>query len=210
LTRTTYRTVAGEGSAEIEVDRSRFRCVLARVEDEDGARAVVEAQRREHWNARHHCSAAILGPAGEVERSSDDGEPSGTAGAPMLDVLRGAGLSDVVAVTTRWFGGVLLGTGGLSRAYADSVRAALDQVTVVDRVLMEECEVTVDLAAVGRLEHELRSRGTQVLGVDYTDVATVRLAVPLRALAIVEEAVEELTGGQAQLGRIGAEWVDVG
>lgn len=210
MTTTSYRTVAAEGWAEIEVDRSRFRCLLARADDEDTARAVLEDQRRTHWNARHHCSAFILGPDGAVERANDDGEPSGTAGAPMLDVLRGAGLSDVVAVTTRWFGGVLLGTGGLARAYADSVRAALDQATLLERVLMEECEVTVDLSAVGRLEHELRARGTQVLGVEYTDMATVRLAVPPRALSVTEETVEELTAGQAQLQRVGSEWVDVG
>ncbi|HET9501427.1 MAG TPA: YigZ family protein [Marmoricola sp.] len=209
MTSTAYRTVATEAWAEIEVERSRFRCLLARVDDEGGARGVVEVQRRDHWNAQHHAHAVILGPDGAVERSSDDGEPSGTAGAPMLDVLRGAGVSDVIAVTTRWFGGVLLGTGGLARAYADSVRAALGQAGLVDRVLMEECEVTVDLAVVGRLEHELRARGTQVLGVDYTDMATVRLAVPPQALAIIEEAVEELTGGEASLFRTGSEWVDV-
>lgn len=208
--RTSYRTVAREGWAEIEVERSRFRCLLARVEDEEAARSVVDAQRREHWNARHHCSAFVLGPDGAVQRSSDDGEPAGTAGAPMLDVLRGAGVSDVIAVTTRWFGGVLLGTGGLARAYGDSVRAALEAVPLVERVLMEQGEVTVDLAAVGRLEHELRARGTQVLGVEYTDVATVRLAMPPQAYDTVREAVEELTGGVAHLVRGGAQWVDVG
>jgi uncharacterized YigZ family protein len=208
--RTSYRTVAREGWAEIEVERSRFRCLLARVEDEEAARSVVDAQRREHWNARHHCSAFVLGPDGAVQRSSDDGEPAGTAGAPMLDVLRGAGVSDVIAVTTRWFGGVLLGTGGLARAYGDSVRAALEAVPLVERVLMEQGEVTVDLAAVGRLEHELRARGTQVLGVEYTDVATVRLAMPPQAYDTVREAVEELTGGIAHLVRGGAQWVDVG
>jgi uncharacterized YigZ family protein len=208
--RTSYRTVAREGWAEIEVERSRFRCLLARVEDEEAARSVVDEQRREHWNARHHCSAFVLGPDGAVQRSSDDGEPAGTAGAPMLDVLRGAGVSDVIAVTTRWFGGVLLGTGGLARAYGDSVRAALEAVPLVERVLMEQGEVTVDLAAVGRLEHELRARGTQVLGVEYTDVATVRLAMPPQAYDTVREAVEELTGGIAHLVRGGAQWVDVG
>ena len=126
----------------------------------------------------------------------------------MLEVLRGRELSDVVAVVTRWFGGTLLGTGGLSRAYADAVRAALDVATFVQRVEQELCEVTVDLAAAGRLEHELRSRGTKVLNTEYTDVATLSLAVPTIAVAIAEEIVAELTEGSAELVHRGRRWVD--
>jgi uncharacterized YigZ family protein len=203
-----YLTIAGPGSAEIEVSRSRFLCNLERVEDEMSARSVVEQARKEHWNARHHCSAFILGPDRSIERSSDDGEPPGTGGAPMLEVLRGRELSDVVAVVTRWFGGTLLGTGGLSRAYADAVRAALEVTTLVQRVEQELCEVTVDLAAAGRLEHELRSRGTKVLNTEYTDVATLSLAVPAIAVPIAEEIVAELTEGQAALVHRGLRWVD--
>ena len=120
----SYLTIAGDGVAEIEVSRSRFRCALVRVDDEMSARSVVEQARKEHWNARHHCSAYILGPGRSIERAQDDGEPPGTGGAPMLEVLRGREVSDIVAVVTRWFGGTLLGTGGLTRAYADAVRAA--------------------------------------------------------------------------------------
>jgi uncharacterized YigZ family protein len=203
-----YLTVAGHGQAEIEVSRSRFLCTLERVEDEFSARSVIEQARREHWAARHHCSAFVLGPGRDVERSSDDGEPPGTGGAPMLEVLRGRGLSDVVAVVTRWFGGTLLGTGGLSRAYADAVRAALEVTPLVERVEQELCEVTVDLAAAGRLEHELRSRGTKVLNIDYTDLATLSIAVPLIAVPVAEEIVAELTEGQAELVHRGRRWVD--
>ncbi|WP_246004735.1 IMPACT family protein [Nocardioides marmorisolisilvae] len=203
-----YLTIASEAEAEIEVSRSRFRCLIVRVEDEMSARGVVEAARREHWNARHHCSAFVLGPTGAVERSSDDGEPPGTGGAPMLEVLRGRELFDVVAVVTRWFGGTLLGTGGLSRAYADAVRAALEGAELIERVEQELVDVTVDLAAAGRLEHELRSRGTNVLRIDYTDVATLQLAVPMVAVPIAEEIVAELTEGAAELVHRGRRWVD--
>ena len=203
-----YLTIAGHASAEIVVSRSRFLCNLERVDDESSARSVVEQARREHWDARHHCSAFVLGPDRSLERASDDGEPPGTGGGPMLEVLRGRQLSDVVAVVTRWFGGTLLGTGGLSRAYADAVRAALDVATVVQRVEQELCQVTVDLAAAGRLEHELRSRGTKVLNIDYTDVATLSLAVPAIAVPIVEEIVAELTEGEAELVHRGRRWVD--
>ncbi|MCZ4499670.1 MAG: hypothetical protein JWQ74_2223 [Marmoricola sp.] len=204
----SYLTIATDGEAEIEVSRSRFRCSLVRVDDEMSARSVIEQARREHWGARHHCSAFILGPERVVERSHDDGEPPGTGGAPMLEVLRGRGVSDVVAVVSRWFGGTLLGTGGLSRAYADAVRAAFDTATLVERVEQELCEVVVDLAAAGRLEHELRSRGTKVLRIDYSDVATLEIAVPLIAIPIAEEIVAELTEGTSELYRRGRRWVD--
>lgn len=203
-----YLTVAARGEAEVVVSKSRFRCVLERVDDEFSARSVIEQARREHWDARHHCSAFVLGPDRSVERSNDDGEPPGTGGAPMLEVLRGRELSDVVAVVTRWFGGTLLGTGGLSRAYADAVRAALEVTPLVQRVEQELCEVTVDLAAAGRLEHELRSRGTKVLNIDYTDVATLSMAVPLVAVPVAEEIVAELTEGRAELLHRGRRWVD--
>ena len=204
----SYLTVGGDGTAEIEVEKSRFLCTIARVTDEAGARGVVDQVRRRHWDARHHCNAFIVGPERALEQASDDGEPPGTGGPPILAVLRGRELSDVVAVVSRWFGGVLLGTGGLGRAYADAARAGLEEVGVVQRVLQEVCEVSVDIAAVGRLEHDLRSRGARVLGVDYTGEASLRFAIPPRARSVAEEIVAELTSGTAELRVVGQRWVD--
>lgn len=205
---TSYLTIGGDGSAEITESRSRFRCTLARVSDEQGARAFVEQVRKHDWDARHHCSAFIIGPERAIEQANDAGEPPGTGGAPMLEVLRGRELSDVVAVVSRWFGGTLLGTGGLVRAYAGATRAALDEVGVIERVLLDLCEVQVDIAAVGQLEHALRSRGARVLGVEYTSEASLRFAIPPVARAVAEELVAELTSGTACLRLIGQRWVD--
>lgn len=207
---TSYLTIGRDGTAEVEESRSRFRCTLARVSDEEGARAVVEQVRKQYWDARHHCTAFVVGPERAVEGSSDGGEPPGTAGAPMLELLRGRQLTDVVAVVSRWFGGTLLGTGGLARAYGGATRAALDEVGVVERVLQELCEVEVDIAAVGQLEHALRSRGARVLGVEYTGEASLRFAIPPLARGVAEEIVAELTSGTAQLKVIGERWVDSG
>ena len=204
----SYLTIERDGAAELEVRKSRFRCTLARVSDEEGARGVVDQVRRQHWDARHHCHAFVVGPDRSVEHSHDDGEPPGTGGPPILEVLRGRELSDVVAVVSRWFGGVLLGTGGLSRAYAEATRLALAEVGVVERVLQDLCEVSVDITAVGRLEHDLRSRGARVLGVEYTGEASLRFAIPPVARAVAEEIVAELTGGTAELRIIGQRWVD--
>lgn len=204
----SYLTIARNGKAEIEAKRSRFRCTLERVPDEAAARAVVDRLRKEHWDARHHCSAFVLGPTAAVQRSSDDGEPAGTAGAPMLEVLRGAGVSDVVAVVTRWFGGTLLGAGGLVRAYGDAVRAALDEVGVLTRELVTEYELTVGHAEAGRLESELRTRGVQILDTSYADRVTMRVGV--RDPSGLAELVAELSGGAVPAPRqVGSRWTDV-
>lgn len=206
---TGYLTVARDAEVEIEVKRSRFLCTLARVEDEAAARAVVERLRRQHWDARHHCSAFVLGPPPQpVERSSDDGEPAGTAGAPMLEVLRGRGVSDVVAVVTRWFGGTLLGAGGLVRAYGDAVRAGLDAAGTLRRTLVREHLLELGHADAGRVESELRARGVAVLDTTYGTQVMLRLGVPPEGEARLRAQVAELTGGIAEIVPAGERWVD--
>ena len=204
---TGYLVPARAGEAEVEVKRSRFLAVVRRVADEDAARAVVEEMRRTHWDARHHCSAFVLGPDRMLERSSDDGEPAGTAGAPMLEVLRGSGLSDVVAVVTRWFGGTLLGAGGLVRAYGDAVRGAVESAGAVHRELLHEVTVVLPHADAGRVESELRARGVHVLGTTYAAAVTLHLGLadpgPLGGW------LAELTGGLVTATPAGSRWVDV-
>ena len=203
---TGYLTIARSAEAEIEVKRSRFLCTLERVEDEAAARAVVERLRRQHWDARHHCSAFRIHPG--VERSSDDGEPAGTAGAPMLEVLRGHGLDDVVAVVTRWFGGTLLGAGGLVRAYGDAVRAALEPAGTLRRSLVREHLLDLAHADAGRVESELRSRGVTVLDTGYGEHVTLRLGVPPEQEERLAALVAELTSGAGETRVAGERWVD--
>ena len=164
--RTIDRPVGGSAEAEIVVLRSRFLARMARVEDEVSARALIAEVRSTHHDARHHCTAFVIGPDGSLRRSNDDGEPSGTAGRPMLEVLAGREVSDVVAVVTRWFGGTLLGTGGLARAYADATAAALDVAGTRERVLWQRARVTVPITEVGAMESRLR-RDTEVVDVAY-------------------------------------------
>ena len=205
---TSYLTIARDGEAEIEVKRSRFLCTLVRVEDEAAARAVVDRLRRLHWDARHHCSAFVLGPEGAVERSSDDGEPAGTAGAPMLEVLRGRRVSDVVAVVTRWFGGTLLGAGGLVRAYGDAVRAGLDATGTLRRDLVREFTVELDHADAGRVESELRSRAIVVLDADWRARVLLRVGVSPDDEPRLHALLAELTGGGTSAVPAGERWVD--
>lgn len=206
--RTEYLTVARPATVEVEVKRSRFLCDVRRVDTEEAARTVVEAARKQHWDARHHCSAFVLGPDGGISRSSDDGEPSGTAGAPMLEVLRGREVSDVVAVVTRWFGGVLLGAGGLVRAYGDAVRAGLDEAGVRRRVLMSCFDLAASHADAARWEADLRARDVVVLGADYAERVVLHLAVPSASAGDLAPLVASMTGGAAALVPAGEDWVD--
>jgi uncharacterized YigZ family protein len=205
---TSYFTLARDGAAEVEVKRSRFRCELTRVEDEALARAAVDRARREHWDARHHCSAFVIGPDAALQRSNDDGEPAGTAGAPILEALRGHEVSDVAAVVTRWFGGVLLGSGGLVRAYGNAVGTALATVGLLERTLLTEVALDLDHGAAARVEGELRARGVQILGREYAAAARLVVGVPADREVLLTAWVAELTAGDTVPRRVGERWVD--
>lgn len=200
----------GPVTAEIEVKRSRFLCALEPVETEEAARAVIEAARKAHWDARHHCSAFILGERRDVRRSNDDGEPSGTAGMPMLDVLVGAELTNVVAVVTRWFGGTLLGTGGLVKAYGDAVREAVAAAPVDTYERRRVVAVQLPIADVGRVEHAVRADGVVVQDVAYGASARLTLAVPADGLDGLEHHLASLTGGEAHLEHLPDAWAKLG
>ena len=204
----SYLTIARDTTGEVEDRGSRFLCTLRRVAAEDEARALVAALRREHWDARHHCSAFVLGPDGAVQRSSDDGEPAGTAGAPMLDVLRGAEVSDVAAVVTRWFGGTLLGAGGLVRAYGDAVRATLAEAGTLRRSLLTELALELDHADAGRVEGELRAKGVSVLEVAFDVRVRLLLAATPDEVDRVSALVAAATSGAGVPVVVGERWVD--
>lgn len=218
---TTYTTLASgpDFRHEIEIKRSRFITVLRRAGTEDEARELVAGLRREFHDARHHCSAYVIGPDRDVQRSSDDGEPSGTAGIPMLEALikretvnGAADLSDVGAVVVRYFGGVLLGAGGLVRAYSESVSAALSLAPMVRRSRLRICAAEVPHAVAGRLENDLRAAGFTMAGTGYGARHTVlRVAVADEPVAITaaRERLQQLTSGGATFATEGTEWVDV-
>lgn len=152
-------TIARSASAEIEVSRSRFVATAHRIDSLDELPVLVRAARRAHPDARHVCSAGVAGPNGEASRSNDDGEPAGTAGAPILSAIAGRDLTDVTVLVVRWFGGVKLGTGGLVRAYGGIAAEALDAAGRLERVPASELVGTAAIADAPRIEHALRSAG---------------------------------------------------
>lgn len=197
---------------EFEVKRSRFIGWVARATTEDEARAVIAAAREEYPDARHHCSAFIVHQDGAqpIERSSDDGEPSGTAGKPMLEVLKGSGMQDVVAVAIRYFGGIKLGTGGLVSAYTASVADTLEQVTRVTREVRELGTVDFPHAEAGRIESELRTAGIDVVDVEYGRAATYTLAFAPGERERVDALLAAVTHGGAEMKEAGYRWVERG
>ncbi|WP_035738392.1 IMPACT family protein [Glycomyces arizonensis] len=165
-----------ECTVETVVNRSRFVCTVYRVAGEGEARERIEAHRRRCWDASHNCTAYVL-DGGAVERSSDDGEPAGTAGAPMLEVLRGRGLSEVLAVVTRYFGGVKLGTGGLVRAYGSAVSRAVEAAGTVVVAVWPRLRVRLDYDRAGSLEGLLRLReDVRLLAVEFGPVVVFDVA----------------------------------
>lgn len=169
-----YRTIAADGLAEEEIKKSRFICHLKRVTSEEEARHFINAVKKEHYRATHNCSAFILGERMEIKRSSDDGEPSGTAGVPMLTVLENNQLTNVAAVVTRYFGGIKLGAGGLIRAYASAVATAVSEVGIVEVKKQQGIAVTMSYSqyqefANWRASHDLEEYDTHFL----TDIQTM-------------------------------------
>lgn len=192
-----YRTIAVSGTHEIVVKKSRFICSLVRVTSEDEARDAIAAVRKEHWNASHNCTAYRIGPDGMAQRSSDDGEPSGTAGLPILEVLRKRDITDVVAIVTRYFGGTMLGAGGLIRAYGQAVSDAIDSLGLVERRELAIIEIRAAYDIAGPLENMLRASDYELDTVEYG--ADVRFEIPLEPanVAAFETWLAEATSGGA-------------
>lgn len=186
-----YPSPAGVVSAEIREKGSRFLAVIGPAADEAAAKEQLAGLARRHTDATHHCWAWRLG-APPRERSSDAGEPSGTAGVPILQVLRGAGLSDVVAVVVRWFGGTKLGKGGLARAYAAAAREALEQLPILVRVSTVQIAVRVPYERVGAVKRLIHPPEVELEAEEYCNEARLVLAVHEERQAAVREALADL------------------
>ncbi|MGG3281885.1 YigZ family protein [Paenibacillus solani] len=175
-----YKTVRQAGSKEIVIKKSRFIGHVMPVETEAEAVAFIEDIKKKHWNATHNCSAYMIGERDEIQKQSDDGEPSGTAGKPILEVLRNQGRKNVAIVVTRYFGGIMLGAGGLIRAYTDGAVAAIESGEPITKVLHREIFVELDYTWLGKVENELRNRSVRMGETNFADTVTLT-CLPLDA-----------------------------
>ena len=199
----SYRVLLEGGEGEIVEKKSRFIATVRRVETEEEAIAFIEKMKKKYWDARHNCSAFVIGTRGELTRCSDDGEPSGTAGRPMLEVLLGEAIRNIVVVVTRYFGGVLLGTGGLVRAYTQAVKEGLNHCSVGTMVHGYEVLLNTDYNGIGKVLYLLGQYGLEPTDSDYGVDVTLQLRI---ADTQAEGLKKELT--EATSGKIGWEVLD--
>ena len=192
-----YRTVYSGGEAEIIEKKSRFIATVKPVKSEEEAIAFIESLKKKYWNATHNCSAYVIGEHFQVQRCSDDGEPSGTAGKPMLDVLLGEQIHDTVVVVTRYFGGTLLGTGGLVRAYQSSTKAGLEASVVITKMHGHKVSIQTDYTGLGKIQYILGQRGITILNTEYTDKVDLEVLLPEEIVKQIMAEITEGTNGQA-------------
>ncbi|MFD3944614.1 YigZ family protein [Streptomyces sp. NPDC058579] len=194
-----YRTIAREGVHETEINRSRFICALAPVATEQEAQDFVARVRKEHPTASHNCFAYVIGADASVQKASDDGEPGGTAGVPMLQMLLRREVRYVAAVVTRYYGGVKLGAGGLIRAYGGVVGEALDALGTLTRQRYRLATVTVDHQRAGKLENDLRATGRNVRDVRYGEAVALEIGLPDADVDSFRAWLADATAGTATL-----------
>lgn len=198
-----YRMLSKGAQAELVEKKSRFIATIRPVSSEEEAVAFIEEMKKKYYDARHNCSAFVIGSKGELTKSSDDGEPSGTAGRPMLEVLTGSGIRNIAAVVTRYFGGVLLGTGGLVRAYSGAVKMALEQCETITRRYGVQMLIKTDYNGVGKIQYLLGSKDVVIQDSVYAADVQMTVLVPIEEYDRLCKELVEATNG-----RIGLEEVE--
>ena len=198
-----YRMLSKGAQAELVEKKSRFIATIRPVSSEEEAVAFIEEMKKKYYDARHNCSAFVIGSKGELTRSSDDGEPSGTAGRPMLEVLTGSGIRNIAVVVTRYFGGVLLGTGGLVRAYSGAVKMALEQCETITRRYGVQMLIKTDYNGVGKIQYLLGSKDVVIQDSVYAADVQMTVLVPIEEYDRLCKELVEATNG-----RIGLEEVE--
>lgn len=194
-----YYTVKDYGEHEITIQKSRFICHVNRATTEEEAQDFIHLIKKKHWDANHNCSAYLIGETNNIQKANDDGEPSGTAGVPMLEVLKKRDLKDTVVVVTRYFGGIKLGAGGLIRAYGKSVSEGLNATGIVCRKLMRIVHTKIDYTWLGKIENELRSSPYTIKDIHYLEEVEIEVYVEEGNINHFTEWMIELTNGQSTI-----------
>lgn len=199
--RKNYLTLKKDGNSEIVISKSRFIANCKRVETEQEAIDFIQSIKKAHRSATHNCSAYLIGEQDQIQKASDDGEPSGTAGVPILEVLKKQHLKDTVVVITRYFGGIKLGAGGLVRAYGKATTAGIDASGIVERRLHHLMKIVVDYVWLGKLENEIRNSPYSIKNINYADRVEFFVFVPKEKESSFTEWLVEMTNGQAIITR---------
>jgi uncharacterized YigZ family protein len=196
-----YFTVKENGEHEIVIERSRFIANVSRAETEEQAQDFIQSIKKKYWNATHNCSAYLIGENDQIQKANDDGEPSGTAGVPILEVLKKKKIKDTAVVVTRYFGGIKLGAGGLIRAYGKATSEGLNSAGIVERKLTRIMCAKVDYSWLGKVENELRSLGYSIKEIHYLETVEFEIFVNHEQISSFEEWITEFTNGQVYIKR---------
>ncbi len=191
------KCVYSGGEGEITEKKSRFIATVRPVASEEEATAFIAEMKKKYWDARHNCSAFVLGERQEISRCSDDGEPAQTAGRPMLDVILREDIHNVAVVVTRYFGGVLLGTGGLVRAYQKATQEGLAASVIIDKKEGRRLMVSTDYNGLGKLQYMIAQKNLTLIDTLYTEKVELQLMVPIESCSAVEKEIIETTSGSA-------------
>lgn len=194
-----YITLKENGHAQIVIRKSEFICSLARVTTEEEAQAFIAQVRKEHYKATHNCFAYVLGMHDEIQRQSDDGEPSGTAGVTILKVLQNLAVRNVCAVVTRYFGGIKLGAGGLIRAYSNATSHALTEIGLVRRVVQQQVFFTIAYPLLGKLQNYLENKHISIIDTQFTDQVTLEIAIDEEQSSTLQQQVYDFLNAQVTI-----------
>ena len=204
-----YKTLAEGGEAEYEIQKSRFIAYTAHVTTEEAAQEFIRSIKKKDFDARHHCSAWVLGKNASLQRSNDDGEPGGTAGNPILEAIKKNGLTDIVIVVTRYFGGIKLGAGGLIRAYSHTAVLGIEASLQEQMVLFQRIALSIDYTLLGTLENFLRQQGIRIEDSAYADKVTLTLLLEKEKAGDVLASLTDLTAARCHFDDLGEVFLGV-
>lgn len=204
----SYFTIKEYAEKEIIIQKSRFIGYIQRAETEEEAQKFIREIQKKHYNATHNCFAYMIGDHNQIQKANDDGEPSGTAGIPILEVLKRQDLKNTVVVVTRYFGGVKLGAGGLIRAYGNTTTEVIKAAGIVKRELMQGVAVTVDYTVIGQLENELRNSSYIIDSIDYLDKVTFNVYVKKGVEESFKGWIVDLTRDNASFEMLNAAYIE--
>lgn len=195
----SYSTVRDSGSDTIIIKKSEFIGYVKHVEDEEEAKEFITSIKKKHYNATHNCSAYVIGEKNEIQKSSDDGEPSGTAGKPILELIKKLELKDTAIVVTRYFGGIMLGAGGLIRAYGSAAKAGIVATGVIKRTLYSKVTIVIDYNWYGKIENEMNSRKYKIYETSFQDNVSVTILSIFDEEEEIVKLLQNLTNGQGEI-----------
>ena len=204
-----YRTIRQDGQAQEEIKKSRFICHAKRVYSEEEARDFIAAIKKEHYKATHNCSAFIVGEKSEIKRTSDDGEPSGTAGVPMLGVMENHQVTNVCFVVTRYFGGIKLGAGGLIRAYAGSVALAIKEIGLIEIKEQVGLRLKMSYSQYQNFDNFLKAEDLIEFDTEFTDLVATTIYIDKQEKEPLEQKLIEFFNGKIQIDDLGLREVEI-